>query len=138
MVVVSILLGISPTSEVYKQTFRNSVSVPSSWASRNNTRLWLGGKYTGTEIRERANDEVGLIGEERVVRAGNINQSYLLIDSPPYLRSGIFPTHPQPSIIPACPGRWNRHRVPKCRHIYFGRRGNSQKNTYYIQNTAKA
>ena len=33
--VVSILLGISPASEVYKPTFWNSVSVPSSWASRN-------------------------------------------------------------------------------------------------------
>ena len=66
------------------------------------------------------------------------NQSYLLIGSFPYLRSGIFPTHPQPSIITACPERWNRHRVPKRRLIYFGRRGNSQKNTYYIQNTAKA
>ena len=50
--VVSILLGISPASEVYKLTFRNSVLVPSSWASRNNTGLWVGGKYTGTEIRE--------------------------------------------------------------------------------------
>ena len=30
--VVSILLGISPASEVYKPMFRNSVSVPSSWA----------------------------------------------------------------------------------------------------------
>jgi len=59
------------------------------------------------------------------------NQSYLLIGSLPYLRSGIFPTHPQPSIIPACPGRWNWHRVPKRRLIYFGCRGNSQKNTYY-------
>ena len=60
------------------------------------------------------------------------NQSYLLIGSLSYLRSGIFPIHPQPSIIPACPGRWNRHRVPKRRHIYFARRGNSQKNTYFI------
>ena len=33
--VVNILLGISPASEVYNPTFRNSVSVPSSWASRN-------------------------------------------------------------------------------------------------------
>ena len=30
--VVSILLGISLASEVYKPTFQNSVSVPSSWA----------------------------------------------------------------------------------------------------------
>ena len=36
------------------------MSVPSSWASRNNTGLWVGGKCTGTEIRERANEEVGL------------------------------------------------------------------------------
>ena len=65
--------GNFPASEVYKPTFWNSVSVPSSWASRNNTRLWVGGKYTGTEIRGRANEEVGLIGEERVVRAGSIS-----------------------------------------------------------------
>ena len=45
--------------------------------------------------------------------------------------AGIFPTHAQLSIIPVCPGRWNRHRVPKRRLIYFGRWGNSQKNTYY-------
>ena len=63
--VVSILLGISPASEVYKPTFRNSVSVPSSCASRNNTGLLVGGKYTGTEIRERANEEVGLIWGRR-------------------------------------------------------------------------
>jgi hypothetical protein len=29
------LLGISPASEYYKPTFRNSVSVPSSWVGRN-------------------------------------------------------------------------------------------------------
>ena len=42
-IIVNILLGISLASKVYKLMFRNSVSVPSSWASRNNTRLWVGG-----------------------------------------------------------------------------------------------
>jgi len=33
-VLVYVLLGISPASEVWKPTFRNSISVPSSWAIR--------------------------------------------------------------------------------------------------------
>ena len=37
----------------------------------------MGGKYTVTEIRERANEEVGLIGEERVVRAGSKSTNQL-------------------------------------------------------------
>jgi hypothetical protein len=36
------ILGISPASEFYKLTFRNSVSVPSSWVGRS-------GIYTGKE-----------------------------------------------------------------------------------------
>ena len=40
------------------------MSVTSSWASRNNIRLWVGGKYTEKEIRERASEEVGLIGKK--------------------------------------------------------------------------
>ena len=41
------------------------------------------------------------------------------------------------AIIPDRPGRWDRQWVPKRRLLYFGRRGNSQKNTDYILNTAK-
>jgi hypothetical protein len=33
------LLGISPASEYYKPTFRNSVSVPSYWVGRNDSYL---------------------------------------------------------------------------------------------------
>ena len=33
--------------------------------------------------------------------------------------------------------RWNRHSVPKRRHIKFRRRGVTQKEAYNIQNTAK-
>ena len=39
--------------------------------------------------------------------------------------------------LPDRPGRWNRHWVPKCRLLNFRRRGNSQKNTDCILNTAK-
>ena len=39
--------------------------------------------------------------------------------------------------IPDRPGRWNRHWVPKRRLLTFRRRGNSQKNTDCILNTAK-
>ena len=39
--------------------------------------------------------------------------------------------------IPDRPGLWNRHWVPKRRLLNFGRRGNSQKNTDCILNTAK-
>ena len=46
----------------------------------------MGEKYTVTEIRERANEEVGLIGEERVVRAGSKST---LISVPVYFP----PTH---------------------------------------------
>jgi len=34
-------LGISPASELYKPTFRNTVSVPSSWASNTFQRFLL-------------------------------------------------------------------------------------------------
>jgi hypothetical protein len=41
-------MGISPTSEYYKPTFRNSVSVPSSWVGRNDAQcIGSGGIYTG-------------------------------------------------------------------------------------------
>jgi len=39
--------------------------------------------------------------------------------------------------VPTCLWRWNRHSVPKRRHIKFRRRGIIQKKAYNIQNTAK-
>ena len=39
--------------------------------------------------------------------------------------------------IPDGPGRWNRHWLPKRRILNFRRRGNYQKNTDCILNTAK-
>jgi len=39
--------------------------------------------------------------------------------------------------LPTCLWRWNRHSVPKRRHIKFRRRGITQKKTYNIKNTAK-
>jgi hypothetical protein len=41
------LLGISQSSEIYKRTFRNSVSVPSSWVGRNDAQcVGSSGIYT--------------------------------------------------------------------------------------------
>jgi hypothetical protein len=41
-------MGISPASGYYKPTFRNSVSVPSSWVGRNDVRcIGNSGIYTG-------------------------------------------------------------------------------------------
>jgi hypothetical protein len=41
LVVEYSLLGISSASEFYKPTFRNSMSVPSSWVGRNDAYRWL-------------------------------------------------------------------------------------------------
>jgi hypothetical protein len=41
------------------------------------------------------------------------------------------------SYFTSSPWRWNWQRVPKRRQTTIGRRGNTQKNTYMIQNTEK-
>jgi len=41
------------------------------------------------------------------------------------------------SFIPTRLWRWNRQSVPKRQHINFRRRGNTQRKTHSIQNTAK-
>ena len=41
------------------------------------------------------------------------------------------------SYFTSSPWRWKLYRVPKRRQTTIGRRGNTQKNTYKIQNTAK-
>ena len=73
----------------------------------------------------------------------------LFTQSSPYpvtllpIGSGYFlAKHPNISqtwsyFIPTRLWGWNRHSVPKCRHIKFRRRGITQKKAYSIQNRAK-
>jgi len=51
-------------------------------------------------------------------------QAFFPVNTPTFLKH----SHSKPTRL----WRWNRHSVPKRRHIKFGRRGITQKKTYYI------